>query len=114
MSLNACPFCGGQGTVDSEDHGGPGDGIDWFVRCLSCGAEGPWEHTERAAMQLWNARYTRLQPAPVCAICGHIAREESGLVPVLNGAIVNLGTPGAEMLHLCEAHLAKWRRRVDT
>jgi Lar family restriction alleviation protein len=110
MSLNACPFCGGDGMIDSADHGHE-DGICWLVLCRSCGAEGPWDHQQGAAIRLWNARYTRLQPAPTCGVCGHVAREESGLVPVREGEIVEMGTDGAEMRHLCEAHLAEWRRR---
>jgi Lar family restriction alleviation protein len=110
MSLNACPFCGGEGIVESRDHG-PEDEEVWFVRCRSCGAEGPWDHRQGAATRLWNARYTRLQPVPKCGICGRVAREESGLVPVLNGELAKMGTPGAEMRHLCEAHLSEWRQR---
>jgi Lar family restriction alleviation protein len=90
MSLNACPFCGGKGLIDTER--GPDRELVWFVICHSCGAKGPWDHQQGAATRLWNARYTRLQPAPVCGVCGHVAREESGLAPVLDGEIVSTGT----------------------
>lgn len=52
--LKSCPFCGGEGALDGKPHG---DGeTAHYVRCLSCGCEGPWMKTEGNAIRLWNLR----------------------------------------------------------
>jgi Lar family restriction alleviation protein len=53
--LKLCPFCGGEGVLDSKPHGGGGEHAH-FVRCISCGCEGPWMKTEGNAIRFWNMR----------------------------------------------------------
>lgn len=60
MNLLPCPFCG-------HAHPQPHDltsnlGIKFFiVLCPECGAEGPSDSTEQAAMERWNKRPYREQ-----------------------------------------------------
>lgn len=52
--LKPCPFCGGKG----ERHETPHDDIDidYFIRCISCGAEGGWSKVRAGAVTHWNRR----------------------------------------------------------
>ena len=45
-----CPFCGG---IRMEGDGGDGQ---FWLRCLSCAAEGPWARTPTGAVNDWNRR----------------------------------------------------------
>ena len=53
IDLTQCPFCGGSPIMDSC--------IDayneqYFVRCRSCAAEGPWGRHPVTAAHSWNKR----------------------------------------------------------
>lgn len=53
--LKPCPFCGSKDLSDytDEDH----DGMPGFVRCESCGADGPClAPTAAKAVEAWNTR----------------------------------------------------------
>lgn len=58
--IKPCPFCGGKAIIDSIEASGipddPSMNRDWFVRCVSCAAEGPWFNTRGAAIERWNKR----------------------------------------------------------
>lgn len=70
-SLNVvriCPFCGHHGQeMVFDDHpittrGEDGEVIDehpglWRVECRCCGARGPVEYDEEAALTSWNTRH---------------------------------------------------------
>lgn len=51
--LLPCPWCCGRGVIDSLP---VGDDIQFFVRCVSCAAEGPWGHSAGMARGSWNRR----------------------------------------------------------
>lgn len=54
LTLPPCPFCGGEGVL-AHEYPDPST-CRWFVRCLSCGAEGGWAKTESGARRLWSMR----------------------------------------------------------
>ena len=47
--LKPCPFCGSR-----ELHGGGGG--PWWIRCATCGTDGPSAGSQRKARTLWNRR----------------------------------------------------------
>lgn len=58
LNLDFCPFCGGDRVrVHSWTQKGP----QYVGQCLTmgCGAQGPRRHTEREAIEAWNARSTQ-------------------------------------------------------
>jgi Lar family restriction alleviation protein len=70
--LKPCPFCGGEPIEDSMLRDGYArfrkdrDAHAHFVRCRSCGAEGPWFKSASGARRLWNTR----TPTPESAVTG--------------------------------------------
>ena len=55
--LKPCPFCGGQGVVDTQERfpDGP-DNLAYFVSCIQCACQGPWMKSEGSAIKFWNMR----------------------------------------------------------
>ena len=50
-----CCFCGETNHVDAiQEIVSTGCSPDWFVRCESCNARGPWAEEERLAISFWN------------------------------------------------------------
>ena len=58
-----CPFCGGEGLLESVEHGKGSEERDWYYRCRSCACEGPWFKTKGLALRFWNTRAAALPPA---------------------------------------------------
>lgn len=60
--LFPCPFCSGQGRLQSkmregyEDHALDQDAYAYYVRCISCACDGPWFKNEGSAIRSWNQR----------------------------------------------------------
>lgn len=55
--LIPCPFCGGEGQMREEcDYMMTAGEERWHVQCVECGADGPWEHSKKAAVYVWNRR----------------------------------------------------------
>ena len=55
-TLLDCPFCGGtEKTVEKRNWFGS-DNINYFVHCVSCGADGGWSKNKGNAEKLWNTR----------------------------------------------------------
>jgi Lar family restriction alleviation protein len=58
--MKPCPFCAGQGMLAKSLRDGCQDGEPdaWahFVRCRSCGAQGPWFKSAGNAERYWNQR----------------------------------------------------------
>jgi hypothetical protein len=57
--ISTCPFCKGIGYMNSVPHNANcADEVerDYYVRCNSCGCEGPWAKSETGAKRLWNMR----------------------------------------------------------
>ena len=48
-----CPFCNGEGEINCNDD--PRE-YQYYVHCLSCGADGGWSKTEGGAIKNWNMR----------------------------------------------------------
>ena len=60
--IKKCPFCGGEGYLLSHPHGyNDGDEADrdYYIKCRSCAAEGPWARHDENAITLWNMRVNR-------------------------------------------------------
>jgi Lar family restriction alleviation protein len=64
--LKECPFCG---STESQIHNHIVTnhfritGLDWFVRCSNCEAEGPGADSKKFAIEAWNKgtpRYHRV------------------------------------------------------
>jgi hypothetical protein len=56
MENRKCPFCDGEGrecSTETEDN--PLEHQYW-VRCISCGAEGGWAKTQFGGWMNWNMR----------------------------------------------------------
>jgi len=57
-----CPFCGGRPTLafgvrdGYEGYETDPDAIAWYVRCISCAAQGGWAKSKAGAWRLWNMR----------------------------------------------------------
>lgn len=77
-SLLACPFCGGEGLLDSyaEDNGD----ARYTIRCRSCACEGPWAKSAGGAARWWNYRKDELvtdtsssstECRTLCGTCKH-------------------------------------------
>lgn len=60
MKLKPCPFCGNDDPTITMRKGKDGWRDRYAVLCdyedNGCGAEGPWYHTEREAVDAWNRR----------------------------------------------------------
>jgi Lar family restriction alleviation protein len=55
--INPCPFCKGVGRVESVPvPTSEFNERNYFVRCGSCAAEGPWQYSETGAIRFWNMR----------------------------------------------------------
>lgn len=56
--LEPCPFCGGKAVLDEQDGHGARlfNTLTYAVRCISCGASGPWEKNPKGPVHLWNKR----------------------------------------------------------
>jgi Lar family restriction alleviation protein len=51
-----CPFCG---SLKAQEAAVPNtNGNRRFIRCLGCGAEGPWNKGELDAVRRWNTRHS--------------------------------------------------------
>ena len=61
--MKQCPFCNGDPKRDKELRDGyqtmqdDPDAYAFFVRCVSCGAQGGWAKTEGNADRLWDMRH---------------------------------------------------------
>lgn len=51
-----CPFCGAHRLILSETTQTISARVEYFVRCSSCAAEGPWAQTPAGAIRWWNQR----------------------------------------------------------
>lgn len=57
-----CPFCDGDWILEKHLRDGYGENADdpdafaYFVRCISCAAQGGWAKSENGAFHLWNLR----------------------------------------------------------
>ena len=60
MNGAPCPFCGGDPMPDRELRRGHDrtdrDAWAYFLRCVSCAAQGGWAKSESGAIRLWNMR----------------------------------------------------------
>ncbi len=65
---HTCPFCGSDKLVMTEDHNGIVERVMYWIRCVTCGAQGPWKVKRAEAIGWWNTR-----PAP--ALGATIAEE---------------------------------------
>lgn len=52
--IKPCPFDGGIGIMSDVYDGYPDK--QYFIVCVSCAAEGPWEKTRAGALRGWNTR----------------------------------------------------------
>lgn len=51
-----CPFCGGERLLMTESRTQVSSRLECWIRCGSCGAEGPWHQSPGAAIGAWNRR----------------------------------------------------------
>lgn len=64
-TLDPCPFCGGEGVPDKtlrdgyENDQADQDAFAYFVRCVSCAAQGPWRKNQHGAKREWNSRWPK-------------------------------------------------------
>jgi len=96
----SCPFCGGDWVLDKslrngyKEHVTDPDAFAYFVRCVSCAAQGGWAKSESGAFRLWNRRLEAESRAtsadegfptmttfkcPQCQTVGCMTRVRSGL-----------------------------------
>lgn len=51
---HTCPFCGGSELAITTERKSIVEHIMYWVRCLKCGAMGPWKTERAAAIGAWN------------------------------------------------------------
>ncbi|MFY4709909.1 Lar family restriction alleviation protein [Burkholderia glumae] len=92
--LSNCPFC------ESADIEYRAMALHW-VRCNSCGAEGPGKTNKRAAVAAWNRR-----PSPASAIVEAIASQWDGCMFEGIGHDINIGESIRDAYRLLNADCA--------
>lgn len=60
-----CPFCTSTELVLTTDRQSIVERIMHWVRCLACGAQGPWKTTRSDAIEAWNNNFVRKQAASI-------------------------------------------------
>lgn len=60
-----CPFCTNSELVITTEKKGIVEHVMHWVRCLACGAVGPWKTTRADAISAWNNYFTRIPGASI-------------------------------------------------
>lgn len=71
--LKPCPFCD-SGNIDPAT-----DGDGWWVKCRTCGTEGPIDDIDTVAIAAWNRRALSAAPQPAPAPWKSRRQKESDL-----------------------------------
>jgi len=65
--IKPCPFCGKDEGEDAYD-----EDRNRVIRCMNCGAVGPWAEQLSDAIEVWNERKEEIMPElnDACEKCG--------------------------------------------